>query len=262
MIFIIKKTLLLTTFLLAALLVACDAEPTPEAPQEQETPQETMPEAAAPQEEDGALDGLQDELRQSFMSFAQLEPNYHVTYDLSTQTTSESYTGTMDWYVMGQDNMRIDSTMQAQGMTVESRTYMLGEELISCMQQEGSWRCFLFSSDDDMFDADEGTGFTESIDTWEEEVDALEFLETSTRTIAGEQATCFTFVDAGQTQELCYASSGALLYVASEFPQGSQVMEATSYSSSVSSSDFNPPAEPQDMAAMFEGMGDFDSENW
>ncbi len=81
----------------------------------------------------------------------------------------------------------------------------------------------------------------------------------SQRTIAGLDATCFTFggglagLDEG---EICFSDGGLLLYVQGKVDGLSSTFEATSVSTDVTDADFEPPYEVIDLG----GLGDFDLE--
>lgn len=66
-------------------------------------------------------------------------------------------------------------------------------------------------------------------------------VDKSSDNIAGQDATCFSGTDNGETDRFCFSDSGVLLLTQTESSEGTYKMEATDYSSDVPDSDFEPP---------------------
>ncbi len=79
-----------------------------------------------------------------------------------------------------------------------------------------------------------------------EGVEDVGLVDSSQRTIAGVDATCFTVSSAlaglGEG-EVCFSDDGLLLYLSSETNGDSSTFEATSVSTDVTDADFEPPYE-------------------
>lgn len=118
----------------------------------------------------------------------------------------------------------------------------------------GNWMCMEFpqmdGEDTSTFDPRAtNEDFAEELDSWFVE-------ELPDRTIAEETAKCFSTTMAevaSQETEVCYSSEGVPLYIGHVNPDGSYTLEAIEFSRTVSDSDFELPAEPEDFPIM--GMG-------
>jgi len=165
------------------------------------------------------------------------------SYKISYRATVAGQTSEFTMFYKG-ERFRYD--MEAEG--VESRAIMTEGELISCTNQ-GSWRCMLLGDgqqDDSMPAQDVPKIEADSLDdySWKKLPD---------RTVAGTKATCYEFTMDSLTEEVCYSKDAVPLYVKVTEPE-LYVMEATSYSTKVSDSDFEPPAEPQSIDDMMKGF--------
>lgn len=77
-------------------------------------------------------------------------------------------------------------------------------------------------------------------------------VDTSERTIAGQDAKCYTANANAGTEQYCFGDNGVLLYFKSEGPGNESVeMEAQSFNSDVNSDAFDPPYEVRE----FPGIG-------
>ena len=97
-----------------------------------------------------------------------------------------------------------------------------------------------------------------------EDAEDVDLGDTSQRSIAGVDATCFTvesgLADLGEG-EVCFSDEGLLLYLRSEYAGASSVFEATSVSTDVTDADFEPPYEIIELPD-FEDLEDFDLEDF
>ncbi len=79
-----------------------------------------------------------------------------------------------------------------------------------------------------------------------QDVENVGLVDSSQRTIAGVDATCFTvssaLVGLGEG-EICFSDDGLLLFLRSETNGDTSVFEATSVSTDVTDADFEPPYE-------------------
>ena len=81
-----------------------------------------------------------------------------------------------------------------------------------------------------------------------QDAEGIDIVDTSHRSIAGVDATCFTvsgaLVDVGEGEgEVCFSDGGLLLYMRGESAGSSILFEATSESTDVTDADFEPPFE-------------------
>lgn len=182
--------------------------------------------------------------------FSKRNMEWRIAYDLKSTYDGQTSTSQMTQYVDGEDRFRTDMMFEG----TEARSYMVDETFITCTKQGAEWSCFKMTSD----------GGNETADTreWEEEYeeDATKYEITSdgTKVVAGVTAKCFKITEAGNvatTVRYCFSPDGAPLYIYSSGDGGVSEMIATSYSKSVSDSDFTPPAEARDISAMYGGAG-------
>lgn len=176
-----------------------------------------------------------------------------------TYKTTDSFSGSDGEFVMYSKGKksRMDTKSTYEGQLMESQVFNDGDSVTMC-NKDGDWTCFIM---EDM--GDTGNTPAEFQDEWDKpDVDVT---KTSSRKVAGTTADCYevsvTMPDGVAKQEVCVSKEGVMLYMNVETPQGTMSWEATTYSTSVSDSAFEPPAEPQDMDAMMQQMmggGDFD----
>ncbi len=239
------KTIVSILLVLGLLVfVGCDssqqAPPTQQQDQQVQQPtQEQLPKEQPKQEQESS----------SFDIFAKAnkEATYKVTYDFSS-SAGQSTSGTM-MMAHKADNRKI-ATQMSQG---NSEMYILGDAFYTCSDAQGSMQCFKLATTQD-------TGF-ETMDEAADNPDDYKVEKLATRTIAGAKAQCFriTSLKEDAVSEVCYESHGVPLYVkttgSSEGTSYESTMEAKSFSLSVSDSEFELPAEPQDMEEMMKNMG-------
>ncbi len=181
-----------------------------------------------------------DELSSLFDIQKNLE--YMVEYEMTTKVMSEETSGVMTQYVKG-SKMRMDFA----GDGTESRTILLDNSIITC-SKDGEWMCFLMDSQEDSsFNPDE---FRQDI----ESEDDVNVRMATPRTIAGKLAACFVINMPDSTTEYCLSKEAVPLYIKSEIDDYMSEMTATKFSTSVSDSAFEPPAEPTDYGEMLDGL--------
>ena len=159
---------------------------------------------------------------------------YSVTYDITTKVGADSMSAVSSHYVDAPDKFRTDSTYQG----IESRLYKLGDTITSCSNPGGSWTCTTLpqseSSEDKLLD-----------DVRENVVD-MEVTDLPDRRVAGTTAKCYQIKNSDLTSEYCFKDN-IPIYVEVTASGMHVVQEATSYSKSVSSSDFQLPAQATEM---------------
>jgi hypothetical protein len=240
------RLLLILPALLLFALAACggddddtDAPTTPAAPAAEGTPAETDSDdddADAPDPSNGA--GA-EEFAALFRNFA--TATFRVTWQMETTFDGESFTGEMTWY-QDSPNQRHRFDFDSAGMGFEGSMTMIqtADDTLTCF--DGT--C-LSAGAMPMFD-DPAEDLTEQFEELEQQALAGNIRPAGTRTIAGTQAICFEF-DAGAIDDddgtvvACISPEGVPLYSEWESVDGRSLMEATSYSTSVSDSDFEPP---------------------
>ncbi len=162
--------------------------------------------------------------------------SWKVAYTITTTTNGQTVTSAMTQYVKGSDRIRMDLATQG----VETRTYLTDKVYTSCMNQ-GSWTCF-------KIDAPNQTGAADTQATeqqMQDDIAAYNVVADGTKSVAGVTATCYKITEKAQQGFLyryCFSKEGVPLYLYILTGGATTEMTATSYTTSVSDSDFTPPA--------------------
>jgi hypothetical protein len=234
--------LAILSLVLALLLIACSS---PETPKTQDTADQANTQTA-PAEETKAQADASNEFN---AYFAKRNLQWKIAYDLKSNAQGEQTTMQMTQYMKGEQKLRTDVT--AQGM--ESQIYIVNEVYTMCTKSDGSWSCF--KSEPSKDDAVTTEKWEES---YEEDATKYDIVADGTKVVAGVTAKCFKVVEVGKADAVvryCFSSDGAPLYMYFADSESSSEMIATSYSKSVSDSEFIPPAEAKDISAMYGGAG-------
>jgi hypothetical protein len=165
---------------------------------------------------------------------------FKVTYDLSSGSGEQGFTGTMTLYKKG-DNLREDFEGESGGektsatfITTPDKSYVCTE--VPEMGEGGT--CFSAPSEP-------GQGPTEIVADLEKALTDpnVDIVSTSSRKIAGEDAKCYTVRSSeleGES-ELCMSDEGVPLFSKSTVEGAEMSLEATDFSRDVSDDDFEPP---------------------
>ncbi len=235
------KTILIVCVVALLLLAACASKSAPStmpaAPGNDAQPADGQPSDAGPQ-----LAGQQPAQSGSVASaFTALlgkraSLSWKVAYTITTTTGGQTVTSAMTQYVKGADQLRMDFSMQG----TETRTYMAGKVYTSCTDN-GGWTCFKVDAPNQTGAA--GTQANEQ--QMQSDISAYDVVADGTKTVAGVTATCYritTKAQQGFTYRYCFSKEGVPLYLHFQTGGATTEMTATSYSMSVSNSDFTPPA--------------------
>jgi hypothetical protein len=175
---------------------------------------------------------------------------WKVAYTIAN-TDSEGETATMQLtqYMKTEKKIRMD--MMAAG--TESQTFMVNGVATVCSKISGSWNCFKMDTDQQ----EEQTPASERYETQiEENPSDYGIVADGTKQVAGVTATCFKITQNADNVEARYCFKDSVpLYIYTKSPDFTSEMTATSYSKSVSDSDFVPPAEAKDINALVGGLG-------
>ncbi|MCX6772735.1 MAG: hypothetical protein NTV88_03110 [Candidatus Micrarchaeota archaeon] len=174
----------------------------------------------------------------SFLSILGLKSTlqYKVAYDISSGTAGQQAVLQMTQYLKGTTKMRSDSAYQG----IESRTYVVDGAYYSCSNAQGAWTCMKLTI------PKEDT--TKSIDDVATNKENYQITADGTMQVAGVTANCYKVIGKNlDYSRSCYSPEGVPLYVkitstSAQGETGSTEMTATSYSTSVSDSDFALPA--------------------
>jgi hypothetical protein len=131
---------------------------------------------------------------------------------------------------------------------METRSFILDKKITSCFNMGGSWSCSeMEMKENDMTAIEEDVVSDEDLD--------YVITEDGTKMVAGTNTECYKLVanDGTSTTRYCIASDGAPLYIKSDATSDGHTITseliATSYTKSVSDSDFIPPAKATPMGA-------------
>lgn len=184
---------------------------------EDEAMEETMEEPEAMEEVDAKDASLLE-------TYFERSVEFQVTYDIE----SKDYSGEMTQYIKG-SKIRVD--VETQG--INAQTYVL-DKVYSCTDAQGSWMCFTSENDVEY-------GVNEDV---KENVADYEVVAIGDKVVAGVNTKCFRIEVEDGTVEYCYSGDNVPLYVKTITSQGTTELTATTYSTSVSDSVFELPAEP------------------
>src|SRR3989338_3874322 len=173
---------------------------------------------------------------------------WKVDYDFVSTVRGQTSSSGMTQYRKGDSKLRTD--LSGQGYVV--RTYILSDQSYSCSQQAGVWSCTSFSSE-------ELSGPSSDPQSDLEDLSKYEINSLPDKSVAGVQAKCFSVKDESVTSMYCFSQEGVLLYLESKGVVGGAPvdlrMEAKSYTTQVSDSDFELPAEPQELGSDWSDLG-------
>lgn len=180
---------------------------------------------------------------------------YKVAYDITNTFQGKIQTSKLTQYVKG-EKIRMDASSTTGGQTYDSQTYITNEQIIACTNQQGAWQCMKIEVPENQQPDISEKYKEEGEKFWQN----YEVAGAPDRKLAGVTAKCFTVTFTEKQvgtidEEVCYAPEGVPLYISTKTPEGTTVMSATSYKTSVSASDFVPPAEPQDVASLMAQYG-------
>jgi hypothetical protein len=166
-----------------------------------------------------------------------------VTYRITTEGGGETFEG--EWVLVQRPP---DSRIEISGTEG-------GEEFRTIIINAGgkSYICFAVGGEESCLVAEEEKAGAEASpldllfdipNEIAEGVEGVDIGDTSQRSIAGLDATCFT-IGGGLAElgegEICFSDEGLLLYMQSEVDGSSSTFEATSVSTDVTDADFEPP---------------------
>jgi len=171
---------------------------------------------------------------------------YMVKYDITNTGQGKSDKMTMTQYFGGQEKVRMDTKADAG----EARIYMIGKEFYSCSNPEGKWQCIKFTNTEE-----QQNNPSEQFNTIEQDYDKYDVNSAGTMNIAGTVAKCFEVKYGTDSYKHCFSKEGVPLYMRSVSQGYESEMKASEYRTSVSSSDFELPAEAVDMNAMMAKYG-------
>lgn len=172
-----------------------------------------------------------------FMSLLSGKANleWKIDYDVVSKAQGQTIQTKMTQYFKGEKKIRTDAVTQGIG----SRSYLVDDVLTICTNQQGSWNCFKPDiKKDNVADTEKDI---------KQNTGKYNIVADGTKTVAGTTAKCYKVVgDAnGVNMRYCFASDGIPLYMLAESSEFMTEMTATSYSKSVSDSDFEMPAGAQ-----------------
>lgn len=165
---------------------------------------------------------------------------YMVAYDVVASAGGEQMESQMTEYIKGTDRIRIDSTYSG----IESRTYLMDDAYYSCTSQTGAWTCMKI--------ANQEQGTTQAMDDMQSNMGDYQVVADGTMQVAGVAATCYKVTGPNlEHYRSCHSSEGVPLYIKMQSTSMGQSytteMTATSYSASVSDSEFVLPAEATEL---------------
>jgi len=186
---------------------------------------------------DGGDEGVQDLERLASQASEEFtgSVSYRTTTEAGGQTTEQEW----DITQRPPSDYRFEIVDSEGGQETRTIVIQTAEKSYICSSASGSETC-LSSEQTDQY-----TGLFAPLSDVPASIaqgaDSLGLVDKSERDIAGISATCFTYSLAGAESEICFSGEGLLLYLRSESAGSSYTFEATSASTDVSDSDFEPP---------------------
>ena len=228
---------LLVVGLLAFATVACNGGGNgDETPQAGETPGAD----GGNGDEDGNGGGLSD--LESLAAAATEGVVAKVTYTITTEEGGETFKG--EWVLVQRPP---DSRIEISGSEgeMEFRTIIInaGGKSYLCFAMGGEGSCLVTEEEVAGAEASPLDLLFYIPGAIAEDVEGVDIDDTSQRTIAGQDATCFTIGGLAELGEgeICFSDRGLLLYLQSEVDGLNSTFEATSVSRDVTDADFDPP---------------------
>jgi hypothetical protein len=246
--------LLAVVLLFALLAAACDGDgdegettPVGETPAADETPaEEDTPSAnGGDEDEDGEGAGAGLEELESLAEEATEGVTAKVTYRVATDVDGETFEG--EWVVVQRPpDSRFEIASTEGGEEFRTIIITTGGKSYLCASIAGEESCLATEAEEAEAEAAPLGLLFDIPQELAEDAENVDLAETSHRSIAGVDATCFTvssgLADLGEG-ETCFSDQGLLLYLRSEVDGASSVFEATSVSTDVTDADFEPPYE-------------------
>jgi hypothetical protein len=168
------------------------------------------------------------------------QATFKATYTITSTDTDQGFSGTMTWYKKD-DNLRIDVSGEAQGEQTTGVFITRPDKSYFCTETPGMGQA------GSCFEAPSGTtgGASDMVNELESTLTdpSIEVVSTSSRKIAGQDATCYTVraPDIEGEAEMCLSNEGVPLFSDSTSQGVETSLEATDFSRDVSDSDFEPP---------------------
>jgi hypothetical protein len=230
-----RYTTILAICIAATLLIGCTGnDPTKENADAQSdsmqdtTNKETTVQTTSTQTESSTWD---IELTKMFKARTNLQ--WKIDYDIKGTAEGVSTNMKVSEYMKG-TKIRTDLSV----MGIDSRTYILGDEYTSCTYMNKQWNCNKIKP------AETETKSAKDIEMdYTEDPDKFKTEYAGTKTVAGENTQCFKVTDLEDdiVTTYCYTKEALPLYIKSVGPDSESEMTATSFSRTVSDSDFELP---------------------
>lgn len=203
--------------------------------------------------------GSVDDLKDAAQKFA--KATFSADYKVSGAIGSDITDATMKLTKKGSDKFRFEINGKQEGQDFSAIFIETPDVSAFCLKNAGELGALLGVADGDgvCFKSDDQStnpvgSLSDSLKDFENQ--DVTVLDTSSRTIAGQDGTCYKTRD-NETQEIntaCFADDGTMLFVETE-GDDSGAIEATSVDKSVSDSDFDPPYELKDAPGFLGGDG-------
>ncbi|MCX6021367.1 MAG: hypothetical protein NTZ05_06500 [Chloroflexi bacterium] len=245
----LSARLLLGASLALALTVACSSPP-PAAPAAAPSPAVAAPTAVAPPPAT-ATPAPTPKPPEFATLMKAAAGGYKATYNLKvTRGGVEQMSGAATMYTKP-PKMRFDMATKIDGKESPMSMYRLDDGNFMCATLGAQQQCLKLGQGE----------LAPGLDTQQammDKPDDFEITPKGSRTIAGAAATCFTAKKksdaSAAVNEMCYSADGIPLAFSIVDKDALTVMEATSFSKTVTEADFTLPSKPVDMPGMSGGM--------
>ncbi len=172
-----------------------------------------------------------------------------ITYKITTEEGGETTEG--EWVLVQRPpDSRIEISSTEAGEEFRTIIITAGGKSYLCFDLGGEESCLVSEEEEAGDEASPLDMLFDIPSAIAEGTEGLDIGDASQRKIAGLDATCFTIgvgLAALGEGEVCFSDGGLLLYMQSEIAGSSSTFEATSVSTDVTDSDFEPPFEVIDL---------------
>ena len=222
-----RVAVLILAGLLVALLVACGDDDDDDG---------DAGESDAAAEDGSGADGDGADLTALLQRFQERE--FRVTYDLTTTTAGQEFTGRMTWYRALDGRARFDFDVMQAGQSFEVITIVTEEASYFCSGLLGANACFEFTEDSALPLPDLSDAIVSQIDDLGS---VRSFGAVTNETIAGVEGRCVEVDEQRVAGQICVSDEGLLLRTDVVNSEGAMRFEIVDFDFAVPDSAFDPP---------------------
>lgn len=175
-------------------------------------------------------------------AFTSQSSEYSASYLLTISSSAREHSQEMDYYILGNDHVRIDSRVGSGADLQESRVYFIGNRSTVCSLNGSVWSCSTSELEKGI-----ANSYEASQQKMANAISTANVKKLPDRMVAGVNSKCYNLT--GSTSGMpwdylyCISERGVPLYVVGNSNGVLITQEAVKYSNNVSSSDYALPSE-------------------